>query len=381
MGAWRIVEQAAGGLIFAFVVVDIFLTVLYARIGSSGLSRLGAGLLSVHLGRLVRATLLPFAHRSRNRHGYLSFCGPVTMVLLVVAWVTGLLAAAGLVLHPLLGSTVVSSNAHATDFITAVYAGGTSLAVNGASDYLPRSAPTRILYVIGSFAGLSIVTLTVTYLLQVYRALETRNNVAIDFHAYSDFTGDAAEVIVAFGRRGDFSFNSNNLAGLAEGMGSLRECHHFYPVIFFFAPVETLYAPSRFMMVALDMVTLMRTALGDVGTVEVGHAASCTKLWHVTISMADTLGGAFLDQPTRGKYQVTPEIGERWRARFHAARGRLAGEGIHVVEDESAAADRYIELRSRWQQRIEDLGLYMGLTREEIDPASYAREPLSPPSR
>jgi hypothetical protein len=75
----RIIEQIAGGLLFLLVLIDIFLTVLYARMGYGLLSRFFA-----------RSTWIAFrtVGRSidRGRSLFLSFCGPVILILLVLLW-------------------------------------------------------------------------------------------------------------------------------------------------------------------------------------------------------------------------------------------------------------------------------------------------------
>jgi hypothetical protein len=81
MAGW--LEQLAGALLILCALLDIFLTVLYARIGSHGLSRAGTGIISL---RVARATWWMFRHiPSRlpvQRDAVRSFCGAVTVVFL-----------------------------------------------------------------------------------------------------------------------------------------------------------------------------------------------------------------------------------------------------------------------------------------------------------
>ncbi len=72
-------EQAVGAGKFAVVLLDMFLTVLYARMGTSLL----AGPLARLTWRVVRAASAPLGWR---RGVVLSFCGPAILVLLVTAW-------------------------------------------------------------------------------------------------------------------------------------------------------------------------------------------------------------------------------------------------------------------------------------------------------
>lgn len=71
MAGWF--EQLAGALAIFCALLDIFLTVLYAKIGSHGASRAGTGIISL---RVARATWWMFRHISSRlptlhglRHG------------------------------------------------------------------------------------------------------------------------------------------------------------------------------------------------------------------------------------------------------------------------------------------------------------------------
>src|SRR4051812_29735256 len=129
MSNW--LEQAIGALVILLVLLDVFLTVLYARAGVGIISNLIADL----TWRFFRLISTPF---DRYKGGILSFCGPLILVLYVTVWTLMLALGAGLVIHPALGSGVQASSGETpTDFITALYAGGSSLAIVGASNFSP----------------------------------------------------------------------------------------------------------------------------------------------------------------------------------------------------------------------------------------------------
>jgi hypothetical protein len=90
---------------------------------------------------MMRAALLAIARRCRRRQAVMSFCGPLTMVTLVACWAAGLVVGSALVLHPMLGGTVVSSTSDARDFIAAMYAGSSALAINGSAELLSSEEP------------------------------------------------------------------------------------------------------------------------------------------------------------------------------------------------------------------------------------------------
>lgn len=100
----RSLEQAFGVLLMLAVLLDVFLTVLYARIGTS-----------IIANRLARLTWWSFLKISapccRMQGAILSFCGPTILVLVVALWVSGLALGAAMIFHPELGSAIRASNA------------------------------------------------------------------------------------------------------------------------------------------------------------------------------------------------------------------------------------------------------------------------------
>ena len=100
-------------------------------------------------------------------------------MLLVGLWAVGLTMGAGLIMHPELGTPIRAANGETpTDFVTAMYAGGSSMAIVGASDFTPHTSPTRLRFLLNSLSGISVMSLTLTYVMQVYTALQRRNVLA-----------------------------------------------------------------------------------------------------------------------------------------------------------------------------------------------------------
>jgi len=247
-------EQGFGVLLILVILLDIFLTVLYARIGT--------GIIGPSLGRLVWLSFIKASNSaSRSRRGtVLSFCGPVMLVLVVGFWAVGLTLGAALIMHPELGTSIRATNGETpTDFVTAMYAGGSSMAIVGASDFTPHASPTRLLFLLNSLIGVSVMSLTLNYVMQVYTALQRRNVMAMNIHFLSACTGDAAELLARLGPQGQFSGGYTNLSELGVEMTQAKEAHHFYPVLFYFRFSDSYHAVSRCALVALDTVSLIKS--------------------------------------------------------------------------------------------------------------------------
>src|SRR3954452_22496928 len=100
-----------GAALMLLILSDLFLTVLYARVGRSVFSN--------RLARLVWSTVRGIAgYFPRYRGSILSFCGPAMLLILVAIWTLGLSAGAGMIVYPKLGTSVraVAEPHTSTDF-------------------------------------------------------------------------------------------------------------------------------------------------------------------------------------------------------------------------------------------------------------------------
>jgi hypothetical protein len=115
------------------------------------------------------------------------------------------------------------------------------MSIVSAGDYSPHTAATRLLFMFNALAGASTLSLTVSYLIQVYSALRERNSVALTVDMMSDCTGDAARALARLGADGKFQGGYSELAILATSIAALKEAHHFYPLLFYFRIEEVRY--------------------------------------------------------------------------------------------------------------------------------------------
>ena len=108
------------------------------------------------------------------------------MVGLLLTWSILLALGAALIVQPQLGTHITSSNQETpTDFMTALYVAGSSLSIVGGSNFGPQSAGAKLLFLLNSVIGTSVISLTITYLMQIYGALRTRNSLCLKTHTLS----------------------------------------------------------------------------------------------------------------------------------------------------------------------------------------------------
>lgn len=349
------IEQMIGAALMLLFLADIFLTVLYARAG--------AGLLAPHWNRLIWALLRALAASFGRRRGeVLSIAGPLIVVSLIGFWAIGMAAGAALVIRPELGTAIRPSNGEAsTDFVTALLVAGNSLSIVGGGDYSPHTTGTRLLFLINSLIGASMLSLVLSYLVQVYSALQARNALALTVDLMTDGTGDAAVMLARLMPEGEAGDAKSDMGNLARSLAATKEAHHFYPLLFYFRFKEPFYAVSRFSFVLLDAVTLIETALDRRRYGAVVASASVASLRRGVDLLLKTLQSHF---PTADEH-VDDAI-DTWHLRqsYLDAIQTLKGAEIAV---QTNGIEPYVAARQAWEPAIQRVAPVLGYAMTEID--------------
>lgn len=366
-----ILEQVVGVLLVLAVGLDVFLTVLYARIGASGVARFGTGVISEGIARLTwRAFRSGAGAFGRYRDDVLSFAGSVILVFVIVVWMGLIVLGSAMVIQPHLGTSIIATSGPTpTDFATAIYVAAASLSTAGPADFTAATAPFRLILGIDPFLGMSVLSLTITYLMQVFSALQRRNTMALKIKMLAGGTADAAELIAGIGWDNRFTACYSNLAELGAEVTNLKETHQFYPVLFYFRYREACYATSRFTLVLFDLVSLLQSTIaGESDWIK--RTAATKQIWLATMEMVTTLQGAFISGHNGDGDQHEPSADERvrWRRRYANALRRIREAGIDTITDEETGFAEYCSLRMRWQSHIETLASFMAYELREIDP-------------
>ncbi len=360
-GTW---EELGGALLILLILVDVFLTVLYARIGT--------GIISDHVATLnwkvFRFLSKPFG---KYRGKVLSFCGPVMLVLLLFTWVFGLTVGTALVMHPQLGHSITFTDRPTpTDFNTALYIAAGTISTVGSGALYPNTPAMKLFFVWNSLVGIAVITLTLTYLMQVYSALRARNTLGLKLHILTGQTGDASELLARLGIDNRFEVNFPILPEVAAELTSLKEAHHFYPVLFYFRFREPYYAVPHNARLALDLVALIRTALNRERYRWLMESATVFQLHDAAMLVMKILEKTFLPKGTPKPFGPA-EIARAapfWREHFYSAIACLRDVSIDLREDLEQGAQEYVEGRAEWEPFVEKLADGGAFDLHEVEP-------------
>jgi hypothetical protein len=359
---------------FAFVVlglVDVFLAVLYARSGVGLISRFLIPL----TWRFFRAVGARIPSQS-VADLWLAFCGPTMIVLLVGVWLWTEIVGFGLMIWPRLGNSIVSTQGPqhtATNLGTAFTLAGDCMTTVGSPEFTPATTAARLLILFASIIGLCMITLVLAFLVEIYNALLRRNTFALALEFSSDRTGDGARLLAALGPGDDFTATQTELSTMATELINLYESHHFYSSLLYFRFREPYYALSRMLLVIMDAMTLLQTALDDEHHGKLKRSSAVLQLHHGAMHMLKDLSRAFL--PHGGPNDdagrlVGRTVTDEWQRRFDGALDCLRRAGITITNEPDAAARRYAEVRREWDPFIVAFASYMAHPLDAIDTAT-----------
>jgi hypothetical protein len=162
-----LVFGAAGVALVVVIVWDAFETVLVPR-------RIGRRVRLTRYFYLVtwriwRALALRIRRPSR-REGFLGFFGPMSLILLLSCWASGLIFAFALLELATSDSTVLTAHR----FAMLLYASGQTFFTLGYGDFTPTTMPGRMLAVLESGLGFGFLGTVVGYLPTMYAAFSQR---------------------------------------------------------------------------------------------------------------------------------------------------------------------------------------------------------------
>ena len=203
-----------------------------------------------------------------------------------------------------------------------------AIALVGSSDYTAKTTVFRMVFLFNSLVGMWVMSLALTYIMQVYNALQSRNTLAMTIDQVSRSRRDAAKLIQALAPGNKFDAGYSHLSSMADAFSAIREAHDFYPVLFYFRFPEPRSAAARTALMSLDTVSLLRAAIPDGESGWIKHSAALTQLWGASLSALTTLECAFVPgREGRPPTPPDPAQAEQWKRRFRQGGAARTGRG------------------------------------------------------
>lgn len=170
---------------------------------------------------------------ARQQENWLSYFGPLSLLLLLSIWAGGLISGFALI-HWALGSGIVLTMGGGAGFLTDLYLSGTTFFTLGLGDVLPKGSLARLLVVIESGMGFGFLALVIGYLPALNQTFARREVSISLLDARAGSPPTASEML----RRHDHDRGKEALRQLLHEWelwsAELLEGHLSYPVLAYF---------------------------------------------------------------------------------------------------------------------------------------------------
>ena len=288
------------------------------------------------------------------------------MVLSVGAWIGMLLLGSALIVWPVLGTDLTSSNGSTpTNFSVALYYAGYSLTTLGVGDLVPISGRLRLFTIALAVIGFSVVTLSLTYFLSVYSALVRRNVVSQVLHHMSGGSGRSGDIVAGLGHGGSFDQARSQIATVATGILDIVESNESYPVLQYFRMNRPRYAVARVAFLTLDTASLLRTAISPAYA-DFARSSVVRLLWGSGLSLLGDAESVFIWESRSPNDPRNSHGDEDCHAHFDEALRVFREAGIETASDVDQAFEAYCALRSEWIDRVVGLARCTGFDWHEV---------------
>lgn len=360
--ATNILFTGAGAALLLLVFYDIYATILRATQHPGPFSEfLNRGLWRI-------ATRATQNLDRRQRHRILSAVGPLLMPLLIAVLISMLLAGFALIYLPRIDTGFkITESPPATSVLQAFYFSGVTLLTIGYGDIVPISGVTRVLALIEGACGIAIISLAITYLLTVYRALERKRALALNFYHQARQGADIPGFISNHFARGRFHSLTETLREATRDLQELLESHIEHPVIHYFHPVEVYKGFPRALFVVLETEAILNAHVDEAEYVEAGdHPDVLIAGDNARHVLAELLSSLKLEKEANEPFESEDETVRRRRVSFDRAMRHLRQNKIKTRADTEQAFLEYRNDRDGWETKLFHFADFLGYDWNEV---------------
>lgn len=289
----------------------------------------------------------------RRRESWLSLYGPMSILLLFVAWAIGLIIGFA-VLHQALGTPLNTPGGlrHPLDYL---YMSGTTFFTLGFGDVTPAETPGRALAVIEAGIGFGFLAAMIGYLPVLYAAFSKREVAISLLDARAGSPPSAAEGLTRAAPVSRLGGVSRLLEEWERWSAEVLESHLSFPVLPYYRSQHDNQSWLAALTAMLDTCALLMSRVDHHDAYQAGLTFAMAR--HVAVDLSQIFGASPRDARAC-------RYSEAALARFL---GTLRGLGVAVRDDEAAVA-KFAELRAMYEPFVDALAHHFVLTLPPIVP-------------
>jgi hypothetical protein len=261
----------------------------------------------------------------------------------------------------------VSHDSPSNVALQAFYFSGVTLLTIGYGDILPVANSMRIVALVEGACGIAIISLSITYLLTVYSALERKRVLALNFYHQARQGADVPGFISNHFARGRFHSLTETLREATRDLQELHESHLEHPVIHYFHPVEVYKGFPRALFFVLETEAILNAHVDEAEYVEAGdHPDVLIAGDNARHVLAELLTSLRLEKSANEPFETEAETHSRRRKSFNRAMRRLRQSKIKTRNDVEQAFLEYAKDRGSWERQLSSLGNFLGYDWNEL---------------
>jgi hypothetical protein len=345
-----IFPAVCGLVLIAIILLEAFETVVLPRRVARRFRLTRAFYLSVWV---PWRAIAPHIKSRKARETFLSFFGPLSLLVLFALWATLLIVGFGLLYYS--NSPFDPSR---PPLQTCFYLSGTTFFTLGLGDITPHTSAERVLAVFESGLGLGFLALIISYLPVIYQAFSKREVAIVLLDARAGSPPTATELLLRHPGPQGLEALQELFRDWEHWSAELLESHISYPVVSYFRSQHTNESWVGALAAILDTTALL-IALTD---------NSCSRQARLTFAMcrhtiAD-LAQVFFTRPRPMTRDRLPA------ADFVRLRASLNHAGFALLDDE-ASNRKLKELRAMYEPYLNALARFLCM---ELPPWILSKE-------
>lgn len=224
----------------------------------------------------------------RRNHKLLSLSGPVILVSTISLWIIMIILGWTLIFYAAPHAIQNPTTKAYPGFVGRLWYITYVMFSVGNGDFTPQSNTWQLLSAVVAFGGMAMVTLAVTYILQVVSAVTVKRSFASQV---SSIGKSPEEFVTAQWTGKDFGDIELQLSSLSTSLANLSEKHMAYPILHYYHAAKSQKANAVALAILDDALMTI-----TYGVPEVHHpAGTILKSTRSSIqTFLDTLSGAYI---------------------------------------------------------------------------------------
>ncbi len=312
-----------------------------------------------------RLTWRPYAafasrvHDATRREAYLSFYGPLSLIVLVGVWAVVLVLGFA-VLQWAAGPGLSVADGQA-DFGIYLYYSGTSFFTLGLGDVVPRTGLARAMTVVEAGTGFGFLALVIGYLPIVYQMFARRETNVSLLDQRAGSPPSAAELLRRNVDNGDVTVLIQLLHDWEVWVADLLESHLSYPTLAYFRSQHENQSWVAALALILDVSAYLLACGAGRATRQAGFTFAMAR--HAVGDLSNVFDVA-------PRAQATERLGPEAELRL---REIVINRGLAVAPTADAAA-RLTAIRGSYEPYLEALAVYLLMPLPPWTPAAGATD-------